>query len=428
MTLLRRLLLVLASLLAIAPASFATGPSLLFDVTTGEVISQDRAGEPWYPASLTKLMTAYVVFGKIRTGRLRLSDRVTVSELARSQPPSKIGVESGKTVTVDLALQALLVYSANDMAYVLAEAASGSVEAFVNEMNRTAAALGMSGTFFANPNGLHDPRNISTARDMAILTMAIVRDFPEHAAYFSQTHLQIGKRKLPNRNSLLRQMPTADGMKTGFVCNSGYNLVATATQHGRRLGAVIFGANSGKHRADVAEMLLVDGFSRTHAPRIRITDIANLKTGSIVPADLTTKVCKHKPPVTVSNAREAIGWGISFGNYAAAQHADMALRGRLLSPAGRGLSGTPAVMRMPGKGGFAALIWNLDQEKSLSACARYREEGAPCDVLTPETFAHIATLTPEPSPKAETSQAEGSDSSGNKARAPRKSRTNKRKN
>lgn len=427
MGLCRRMVFVLVCLVAICPAAIAAGPSLLFDTATGEVISQDRAGEPWYPASLTKLMTAHVVFQKIREGRLRLDQKVTVSELASSQPPSKIGIKAGNTVTVDFALQALLVYSANDMAYVLAEAASGSLEAFLDEMNHTAATLGMTGSHFVNPNGLHDPRHVSTARDMAILTTVLLRDFPEHAAYYGQSHLQIGERKLANRNALLRQMPDADGMKTGFVCNSGYNLIATASHEGRRLGAVILGANSGKHRADLAEMLLVDGFNRTPGQRPVLNQIANMKTGSVVPADLTTKVCKQKPPVAIANARDAAGWGISFGNYASPMHADMALRGRLLSPAGRDLPGRPGVMRMPGKSGYAAMVWNLDQQRSLLSCASYREEGAPCDVLTPEAFALIAELTPEPAPKAAPATAEGSDSSAGKAKDKPASKKKKKK-
>lgn len=405
-------------------SSLAAGPSLLFDPATGEVISQDRAGEPWYPASLTKLMTAYVVFGKIREGRLAPTQKITVSEFASSQPPSKIGIRAGGTISVDLALQTLLVYSANDMAYVLAEGASGTVDAFVAEMNATAHRLGMTGTHFVNPNGLFEPRQVSTARDIAILASALLREYPEHAKYFSQAFVQIGERKLANRNSLIRQMPEADGMKTGFVCNSGYNLVATATRDGHRLGAVIFGANSGKHRADLAEMLLVDGFSRPAAERQKLANIANLKTGALVPADMTTTACKQKAPVTITSSKELGGWGISFGNYESPVHADMALRGRLLSDAGLDLPGKPGVIRMPGNGGYAAVVWNLDQPMSLAACMSYRAEKAPCDVLTPDVFAQIAALTPDPPPKAQQTSAQGSDDAKVK---PAKKKTKKKK-
>ena len=422
MPIIRRLLVVFL-LLSGMPAAFAAGPSLLFDPATEEVISQDRAGEPWYPASLTKLMTAYVVFHKIREGRLNLPQKITVSELAHSQPPSKIGVPVGKTVSVDFALQALLVYSANDMAYVLAEAASGSVPAFAAEMNAAAAKLGMTGSHFVNPNGLFDHRHISTARDIALLASALLREFPEHAHYYDQDALAVGKRKLSNRNALLRQMPEADGMKTGFVCSSGFNLVATASKDGRRLGAVIFGANNGKHRADLAEMLLTDGFSRPAGPRAKLQSIPNVQTGAIVPTDMTKQVCKQKP-LAIAQSKDLGGWGISFGNYESAATADMALRGRMLSEAGMRLPGTPGIIRLPEKRGFAAAMWNLDQASSEVACARYRADKAPCEVIAPETLARIAALVPDPPPPA-AAGAQGSD--GSKAKK-KPTRQKKKKN
>jgi D-alanyl-D-alanine carboxypeptidase len=415
-TILRRILIVFL-LLAAAPQALAAGPSLLFDPASEEVLSQDRAGEPWYPASLTKLMTAYVVFQKLKTGQLTLDQKIAVSELAHSQPPSKIGVPVGKTVSVDFALQALLVHSANDMAYVLAEAASGSVRAFSAEMNAQAQRLGMTGSHFVNPNGLFDQRHISTARDIALLASALLREFPEHTHYYEQDALAVGKRKLSNRNALLRQMPEADGMKTGFVCSSGFNLVATATKDGHKLGAVIFGANNGKHRADLAEMLLVDGFSRPPSTRTKLSSIANVKTGDIVPNDMTKQVCKQKP-VAVALSKDLGGWGISFGNYESSETADMALRGRLLSKTGMELAGTPGIIRLPEKRGFAAAMWNLDQASSETACARYHADKAPCEVIAPEVFAKIAALVPDPAPPPAATAAQGSD--GGKAKKKKK--------
>ncbi len=403
-----RVYALLFCLLALAPPAMAAGPSILFDPASGEVLSQDRAGEPWYPASLTKLMTAYVVFEKLKSGKLTLEQQVPISEIASVQPPSKIGVKAGGTVSVDFALQALLVYSANDMAYVLAEASSDSIANFSEEMNARARNLGMTGSNFVNPNGLFDPRHISTARDIAVLATALLRDFPEHAHYYSQQAIAVGKRRLSNRNSLIRQMPDADGMKTGFVCNSGFNLVATATHGGRKLGAVIFGAKSGKHRADLAEMLLVDGFTRPAGQHAKIVTIQNMKTGAVVPADMTSMVCKQKP-ITLASSKEIGGWGISFGNYETSETADMALRGRLLSPGGKSLPGTPGLIRMPGKGGYAAAMWDLDQKQSLAACAQYRSENATCEVITPETFAQIAALTPELPKPTPAATAQGSD-------------------
>ncbi len=171
---------------------------------------------------------------------------------------------------------------------------------------------------------------------------------------------------------------------------------------------MIFGANSGKHRADLAEMLLVDGFSRMSAPRHKIETIENMKTGAIVPADMTKTVCKQKP-LAVARSKDLGGWAISFGNYETAATADMALRGRMLSTSGISLGGQPGIIRMPGKGGFAAAVWNLDQQSSLAACARYRAENAPCEVMPPPTLAQIAMLVPDPPPPRAASAAQGSD-------------------
>jgi D-alanyl-D-alanine carboxypeptidase len=229
----------------------------------------------------------------------------------------------------------------------------------------------------------------------------------------------VGQRKLSNRNALLRQMPEADGMKTGFVCSSGFNLVATATRDGHKLAAVIFGANNGKHRADLAEMLLVDGFSRTGATRAKLQSIANVKTGALVPADMSKQVCKQKP-LAIAMSRDLQGWGISFGNYESPATADMALRGRMLSEAGISLTGTPGIIRLPEKRGFAAAVWNLDQAGSETACARYRTDNAPCEVITPETFATIAALVPDPPPPKPAAAAQGSDGSKSKKKPARK--------
>lgn len=399
-------------------AAKAAGPSLLFDPATGEVLSYDRAGEPWYPASLTKLMTSYVVFKRLRLGLLKLDQRIPVSDLAIAQPPSKIGVPAGQTVPVDFALQALLVHSANDMAYVLAEAAGGSVENFVASMNDTAARLGMTATHYVNPNGLFDPRQLTTARDMALLAAATVREFPEYAHYFKQPYVAVGKRKLANHNSLIRRMAEADGMKTGFVCNSGFNVVASATQKGRKLVAVVFGAQSGQARADLAQLLFVDGFARglqgTHP---RISGLANLPLGSIVPTDMTASVCKKKPAVTLVSPHDLTGWGFLLGSYETAQKADVALRGKLLSPSGMNAAGSAGVMKLPG-GGFGAVVWNIGQGRSVSTCAQFRSEGAYCNVMMPESFAAIAALGPKPRPKTEKLQVQGLDPAKSKTKTP----------
>jgi D-alanyl-D-alanine carboxypeptidase len=417
--------------------ALAAGPSLLFDAATGRVLSQDRAGEPWYPASLTKLMTAYVIFKKLRTGALKLDQTLIVSPVAAAQEPSKIGVPAGGTIKLDIALQSMLVYSANDMAYALAEAGSGSVTAFVAEMNETARSMGLGATHFVNPNGLFDPRQLTSARDISILVQSLIQEFPEHQHYFSQPFVAIGKRKLMNRNSLIRLMPEADGMKTGFVCNSGFNLVASATRGGRRLVSVVFGAPSANARADIARMMLENGFTRSAAPlpvlatagaqpapaalQPTLTQISNMALGAIVPADLTSQVCKSKRIASARSAREVSGWAISFGTYEDMTKADMALRGRLIGPLAVTVAGSSGVVRMPDKSGYAAMMWNLDQQAGFNLCSGLRLQNALCNVITPQEVANIAALAAktEPAPPVIT---QGSDSQ----KAKRKRSTKKR--
>jgi D-alanyl-D-alanine carboxypeptidase len=387
---LKTLSLFVAAIFAATPV--LAGPSLLFDPATGEVVSQDRAGEPWYPASLTKLMTAYVIFGKIKRGEMQPDQKLTVSALASSQPASKVGMKPGTTISLDLALQMLLVYSANDMAYVLAEGSSGTYQNFVKLMNAEAQRIGMTGTHYVNPNGLFDPRQVTSARDIGMLAAALLRDFPEQAHYFSQPYVSLGKRQLRNHNALLRQMKTADGMKTGFVCNSGFNLVASATDKGRKLIAIVLGASSGRERSDLAEMMLTAGFAKPPQPQqMRIGAIADAELGSLVPADLTQIVCRGKSTL-VARASGLSGWGVSLGSYDKPDTADMALRGRLLGVRDMIQDATSGVVRIPGTNGFNAMVWNLDQASSLAVCAALKKQNSVCDVMTPENFGSIANL------------------------------------
>ncbi len=371
------------------------GPSLLFDPFSGEVISQNRAGEPWYPASLTKLMTGYVIFKKIREGSLKLDQQVPISELAHSQPASKLGLPAGKTVSIDYALQAMLVYSANDMAYVLAEAGGGSIEGFAKQMNAVAHDLGLQSTHFVNPNGLFDPRQITSARDIGIIAALIINQFPEHLHYFNQEYVSVGKKKLANHNSLIRIMPEAVGMKTGFVCNSGYNLVGSAMKNGRQLVSVVLGAKSSAMRAKISKDLLESGFDAPSLPSLgKAAEIVDQSYGSIVPADMTPTVCKRKEPVSPVNAHRMAGWGVSFGTFDTAAKADMALRGRLISPVGIDAGGIGGVIKLENNAGYTAMLWNFDQQKSQSLCAQYNADGAPCDVMPDTLLQQMASVAP----------------------------------
>jgi D-alanyl-D-alanine carboxypeptidase len=371
----------------IDPKEVFSGPTLVFDAKTGEVLSEKRAGESWYPASTTKLLTAYIVFEKIRSGQMTMDQKLTVTKLAARQPASRIGLPWGDTISTDLALQALLVYSANDMAYVLAENASGSAARFAVEMNATAQKLGMTASHFVNPNGLHDPRQFTTARDMGLLARAIIQEFPEHARFFAQPHVAIGRRKLPNRNMLIRVMKEADGMKTGFVCDSGYNLVASATRDGRHLVTVVFGTKSGFARAALAKDMLEQGFVTTALPKPPLlSEIVNVPQATTVPFDMTPLVCKKKEVAEVVDPVQVFGWGISLGQRATARDSDAVLVSQLMTPAGLGAPGFPANYPALDKTGILPIVYGMSQGAAVETCEKFKTAGTACSVIPEGLF------------------------------------------
>jgi len=234
---------------------------LLIEASTGKVLQAENATYPWYPASVTKLMTAYTTLRAIKEGRISLNTLLTVSRNAAAQQPTKMGFNIGTTVTVDNALKMLMVKSANDMAVAIAEGVGGSIEGFADLMNANARRLGMTQSNFVNPNGLPAENHVSSARDLAVLARALIREFPDYDSYWHISSIRYGNRVMHNYNSLIDRYPGADGMKTGFICASGYNVVASATRNGRRLIVVILGAWSGAVRAQKAAQLLERGFN-----------------------------------------------------------------------------------------------------------------------------------------------------------------------
>jgi D-alanyl-D-alanine carboxypeptidase len=255
----------LGCLLAFAPiASASATPSagawLVFDARTGEVLARRNADQAWYPASVTKLMTTWVTLQAIRAGRITPTSLVPMTATAARQPPSKMGFKPGEVVTVDNALKIIMVKSANDVAYALAEAVGGSADSFVGEMNRQARLLGMTETRFDNPHGLPDPDQVTTARDLGILARALLTEFPEADELWRLPGIRLGDAVIRNHNHLIDHFPGADGMKTGFICASGFNVVASATRGNRRLVAVVLGARSARQRAELAAELFTRGF------------------------------------------------------------------------------------------------------------------------------------------------------------------------
>ena len=233
---------------------------VLIDVDRGVVLTEHEAGTLWYPASLSKLMTAYVTFAALESGKLKLTSPVTVSANALDQPPSKMGFKVGTVMTVDNALKMLLVKSANDIAVAIAETVGGKESAFIATMNATAARLGMASTHYVNPHGLPDPGQVTTARDMAVLARALWTDFPDYRSYLGIPAIKSGKTVLTSENRLLERYVGTNGMKTGFTCSAGYNLIASATRDSHTLIAVVMGENSWGDVSTRAAGLLDRGF------------------------------------------------------------------------------------------------------------------------------------------------------------------------
>ncbi|MFZ1815114.1 MAG: serine hydrolase [Rhizobiaceae bacterium] len=257
-------LAMIAVLTTVAPSKAdANLPSIVIDRQSGAVLSQNRAFDRWYPASLTKLMTVYVTLRAIEAGELASGSPVTMSKLAAAQPPSRMGLKPGTQLRVDMALRILVVKSANDVAIALAESVAGSVPAFVERMNAEARRLGLGDTNFVNPNGLHAEDQFTSARDIALLARRILVEFPAFADTFSVPAIRFGQEVDYSYNLLLERFSGADGMKTGFVCASGYNMVASATRNGRQIIAVVFGAFSQTDRAVDAARLLLAGFEQS---------------------------------------------------------------------------------------------------------------------------------------------------------------------
>src|SRR5580693_7037130 len=252
-----------AAALALGASSVQATPYLVVDVDSDQVLMENEATAQWYPASLTKLMTVYVALDAVRGGKLTLDTPLVMSPHAARMPPSKMGFRHGTEVTLDNALKMLMVKSPNDVAVMVAEGVSGSVEAFADDMNAAGQHLGLKESHFVNPNGLHDPNHYSSARDMATIGRALFKEFPEHADLFDIGAIQLGNQIIPNHNGLLGRYPGADGMKTGFTCPAGFNVVASATRNGRRLIVVVMGAPSARDRNLEASQLFDRGFSQS---------------------------------------------------------------------------------------------------------------------------------------------------------------------
>ena len=279
---------------------------MVVDANSGVVIDHNDAFQKWYPASLTKMMTAYVAFGALRSKAVDLTTVATVSSVAAAQAPSKMYHKPGSKMTLDSALKIMLVKSANDMAVVVAETVGGNLDNFVAQMNAQAKAIGMSQSHFINPNGLPGPGQYTTARDLALLALALRRDFPEYAGYFSIEAVNTGKKTYPNSNMLIGRFDGADGMKTGYICASGFNQVSTATRNGRTMISVVLGADSLSDRTDQSANLLQKGFT-TRGTGVRLASMAPYGATRDTLMDVSKQVCSADARKARLNGRDSEG-------------------------------------------------------------------------------------------------------------------------
>ncbi len=280
-----------------APAPAPKYSAIVIHADTGDVLLDKYADEARFPASLTKMMTLYLLFDEIESGRLNLDSKLTVSEQAAGAPPSKLGLAAGSKISVETAIEALIVKSANDVAVTVAEGISGTEWKFAQLMTERARALGMRNTTFKNASGLPNSRQTTTARDLAILSQRLIKDHPQYFPYFNTREFTWNDRTYRTHNALVRTYPGADGLKTGYTQRSGFNLATTASRDGNRLIGVVLGGRSvatrDAHMAQIltaafddikANPMLLASVSRTSpAPRLKPTLVAELERRNAAP-------------------------------------------------------------------------------------------------------------------------------------------------
>jgi D-alanyl-D-alanine carboxypeptidase len=356
------------------------GPYIVVDAASGEVLLERSSGSFWYPASLTKMMTMYVAFEELKAGRMQLGETLQFSEFARSKPASKLGVAA---VTVEQGLQALVARSANDVATGFAERISGSEPQFALRMTETASRIGMLATQFRNAHGLPDQQQITTARDLAVLGMALARDFPQYYGYFRTQEFMLGKTRIgPGMKFLEHYSPHADGLKTGFICASGFNIAASATRDGRRLIGVALGFRRGDLRDEFMIRLLDEAYAlRTGGARPRVWQLQN--AGGAPGMVLGPGECGH---IRYDMPGDAV-WLGTFGDWRTAKTAFDNGQGKLIEFGVRHIGKEyilPVTSNQVTK--QAAIIADLEPVAAQRLCAEYQARKLFCQVKKPRDF------------------------------------------
>ncbi|MRG72979.1 D-alanyl-D-alanine carboxypeptidase [Alphaproteobacteria bacterium HT1-32] len=377
-------ILVSAVTLGQAEARYA---SIVVDAETGKVLYARNPDTRRYPASLTKIMTLYMVFSALEEKRITMDTEFKVSHRAAGQAPSKLGLKAGSTIKVRDAVLALVTKSANDAATVIAENLSGTEIRFARDMTERARGLGMRKTQFRNASGLPNRRQLSTARDMALLGRAIMRDFPEYYKLFNTRSFTYGGRTYGNHNNLLHSYKGTDGIKTGYINASGFNLVASVERNGRRLVGVVFGGKSARSRDSHMADLLDRSFGGA-------TVYAN--QGGVTPADRTLRAKIEKPllpPATASQVADT--WGIQVGafrNYGpariAAEDAHLKLKSRI---------GDAQIMVqnhvVNGATYFRARLVGLSEADAETACMSLKRRNKSCLLIAPAKGKDLADIS-----------------------------------
>ncbi len=390
----------LASAMLLAPMSsaFARYSALVMDASSGEILYSANAELARYPASLTKMMTLYLLFDAIESGRVRLSDTISFSGNAAAQPPSKLGVYTGERISVENAILALVTKSANDVAAAVAEHLGGSEYNFAQSMTEQAHRLGMLDTTFQNASGLPNSDQVTTARDMAVLGRALYIDFPQFYHYFSTRYFRYDGASHHNHNQLLFSYDGVDGIKTGFIRASGFNLVASATRNGRRLIGVVLGARSPGERGRMMASLFDNGFRDADRGEFQLAMARELPATQIERSASESATAAPAPEV------RAGGSSIELGTFKDRSGAVDAAR-RALSRVSSELSGSGEidVVAIRGKGRRAGVtyrsrITDIDAAEAWRACAVLKKSvRMACSVRTSKPTATARSSVKKPS-------------------------------
>jgi D-alanyl-D-alanine carboxypeptidase len=344
--------------------------SIVVDADTGEVLRSRNADTRNYPASLAKMMTLYLTFEALESGRLSLDQTLTISKRAAGQPRSKLGLKRGQKIKVHDAILALIIKSANDVATAVAEAIAKTEIKFAQKMTRKARELGMKRTSFRNASGLPNRRQLSTARDMATLALALQRDFPQYYKYFSTESFTFKKRTYTTYNRLMFRYAGMDGMKTGYIRASGFNLVSSAMRNGRRIVAVVFGGRTSRSRDAHMRKLLNLGFRRVAAlDKARNFNLASIPKPRAKP---------HDPAVTTGL------WGIQVGAFVSVTAARQAIEKASKRLPGLLSDTTAALTPIKSEGGdtlYRARLLGLQPQDANKACQTLRALTMPCAII-----------------------------------------------